>query len=559
MSDPGGSIEHMFEMAITAPPKASPRAGDVEATRPGPGLALLLDGLDLESLDEATLVEVVAGFQREAAWAELGAALAAAERSRREAMNPQWGGDAPADSCVAADELAMRLGWSRRATRTLVKDGRALENELCFVADAVDAGTLDGPRMRVLLAALRDEPYQLSWPVQEKVLPGAASRSVRQLRDDVERALLAVCPEETAQRHDAAWVRRRVDHPKRLPRGMAGIWAVVSAEDAAQIDGVLEATARAARAGGDPRNLDQLRADAFVAVASGGAVPAGLTMAGAAPARLTVAGAARATELGAATDARRAARDTVHDEAGEGSGEAARGGPGAPTDGTAGDVIEDAASDDPFGDLDRLESGVEAAEPAEVVGRRAPPVPRVRVPRIQINVTVALSTLLGLDSDPARLDGYGPLSAEQARALAHGGVWRRLVTDPLTGAVLDVGRTRYRPPADLANHVRARDGRCAEPGCATPAERCDLDHTEEFFADGALGETSADNLGPLCHRANMLKTDGGFTLAQPEPGRFVWTTPAGLRYETRPGLDGAWRRLARSAPLERSAPVEEVA
>ncbi|HEY0118394.1 MAG TPA: DUF222 domain-containing protein [Cellulomonas sp.] len=483
----------MFEMAVAAPPATSPCAGEVEATRPGPALALVLDGLDFESLDEATLVEVVAGFQREAAWSELGAALAAAELSRREAMNPQWCGDAPADACVAADELAMRLGWSKRATRTLVKDGRALDNELCFVADAVEAGTLDGPRMRVLLAALRDEPYQLSWPVQEAVLPGAASRSVRQLRDDVERALLAVCPEETGRRHEVAWAKRHVDHPRRLPRGMAGIWAVVSAEDAAQIDGILEATARATRAAGDPRNLDQLRADTFVTVATGGVVPSGLT----------VLGAPRASE--------------------------------APGGGI------DAADVGPFDDLDRA---VGEAAAGEVVGRHAPPVPRVRVPRIQINVTVALSTLLGLDCDPAQLDGYGPLSAEQARALAHGGVWRRLVTDPLTGAVLDVGRTRYRPPADLANHVRARDGRCAEPGCATPAERCDLDHTEEFFADGALGETSADNLGPLCHRANMLKTGGGFTLQQPEPGRFVWTTPAGLRYETRPGLNGAWRRLA---------------
>lgn len=487
----------MFDTVIAAPPVPSAHPGDVEATRPGPGLALLLDGLDLESLDEATLVEVVAGFQREAAWSELGAALAAAELSRREVMNPQWHGDAPAEACVAADELAMRLGWNRRAAGRLVRDGRALENELCFVADAVDAGTLDGPRMRVLLAALRDEPYQLSWPVQEKVLPGAASRSVRQLRDDVERALLAVCPEETGRRHDEAWAKRRVDHPKRLPRGMAGIWAVVSAEDAAQIDGVLEATARAARSAGDPRNLDQLRADTFVAVATSGVVPGGLPVVA-----------------------------------------------GAPT-GAACDGIDELAGDGPFSDLDRA---VAQAAADEVVGRRSPPVPRVRVPRIQINVTVALSTLLGLDSDPAQLDGYGPLSAEQARALAHGGVWRRLVTDPLSGAVLDVGRARYRPPADLANHVRARDGRCAEPGCATPSERCDLDHTEEFFADGALGETSADNLGPLCHRANMLKTGGGFTLEQPEPGRFVWTTPAGLQYETRPGLDGAWRRLARTAP-----------
>ena len=74
----------MFDTVIAAPPVPSAHPGDVEATRPGPGLALLLDGLDLESLDEATLVEVVAGFQREAAWSELGAALATGHPGRRD-------------------------------------------------------------------------------------------------------------------------------------------------------------------------------------------------------------------------------------------------------------------------------------------------------------------------------------------------------------------------------------------------------------------------------------------------------------------------------------------
>ncbi|NWJ70321.1 hypothetical protein HX744_07205 [Pseudonocardia sp. ICBG1122] len=42
--------------------------------------------------------------------------------------------------------------------------------------------------------------------------------------------------------------------------------------------------------------------------------------------------------------------------------------------------------------------------------------------------------------------GRGPVPADLARALAAGGVWQRLVTDPLSGTLLDVGRTRYRPP-----------------------------------------------------------------------------------------------------------------
>ncbi|WP_309343985.1 DUF222 domain-containing protein, partial [Actinomyces oris] len=44
-----------------------------------------------------------------------------------------------------------------------------------------------------------------------------------------------------------------------------------------------------------------------------------------------------------------------------------------------------------------------------------------------------------------------------AWALAAGGTWRRLVTDPASGVVIDVGRSRYRPPAGLADLVRARD------------------------------------------------------------------------------------------------------
>jgi hypothetical protein len=182
---------------------------------------------------------------------------------------------------------------------------------------------------------------------------------------------------------------------------------------------------------------------------------------------------------------------------------------------------------------------------------------RIRRPRIQVNVTVALSSLLGLDDLPADLDGYGPLQATQARALALGGVWRRLVTDPTSGAVLDVGRTRYRPPAELADHVRQRDRRCVRPHCSVPAEQCDLDHTIEFHGwSGGGGATSADNLGPLCARDHRLKTNGGHRLTQPSPGRFEWVTPAGIRYLVAPGADGAVQRVERGGKRQRvAAPV----
>lgn len=137
----------------------------------------------------------------------------------------------------------------------------------------------------------------------------------------------------------------------------------------------------------------------------------------------------------------------------------------------------------------------------------------------------------------ATLMGYGPIPPALAGALAMepGSVWRRIVTDPLSGAVLDVGRATYRPSSGLARHVIARDGYCVAPRCQVRATACDLDHSVPFAQDGrhddALsgGTTSADNLAPLCRRHHRLKTLAGWDLIQTSPGRFVWVTPSGRR------------------------------
>ncbi|MFB9956670.1 HNH endonuclease signature motif containing protein [Cellulomonas denverensis] len=171
---------------------------------------------------------------------------------------------------------------------------------------------------------------------------------------------------------------------------------------------------------------------------------------------------------------------------------------------------------------------------------RAPSVTR---PRVEVRVTVPLSTLIGADDEPADMDGHGPIDATTARALAAGGVWRRLVTDPLSGAVLDVGRTRYRPPQELADHVIARDRTCARPGCTVPATACDLDHTIPF-SDG--GPTAATNLAPLCRRDHLLRTHAGHRIEQTAAGEIVWTSLT-RRYVSVPGRDG-YHRMLRERP-----------
>jgi len=80
-----------------------------------------------------------------------------------------------------------------------------------------------------------------------------------------------------------------------------------------------------------------------------------------------------------------------------------------------------------------------------------------------IDLIITAGTLLGLDNQPAELSGYGPIPADLARRIAADGAWRRILTDPITGTILDYGRTTYRPPTALADYVRARDRVCRFP------------------------------------------------------------------------------------------------
>ena len=131
--------------------------------------------------------------------------------------------------------------------------------------------------------------------------------------------------------------------------------------------------------------------------------------------------------------------------------------------------------------------------------------------------------------------------AMTAWALAAGGTWRRLVTDPASGVVIDVGRTRYRPPAGLADLVRARDRACVFPTCQTPAERCDIDHLTAWSQGGT---TSLDNLATLCEAHHRLKHTPGWALTRDQAsGILSWHTPDKTVYQRHP--NGTITRLPR--------------
>lgn len=146
---------------------------------------------------------------------------------------------------------------------------------------------------------------------------------------------------------------------------------------------------------------------------------------------------------------------------------------------------------------------------------------------ITINVTVDLPTLMGLAENPGQLAGYGAIPASLARTLAAEGKWRRFITDPTTGALLDFGRESYEPPQALVDFLLARDRTCRFPGCRAPARSGDLDHAKSWESGG---ETSVQNLGALCRRHHRLKTHGGWQLKSESDGSCLWTSPHGKQY-----------------------------
>ncbi|HEX2498583.1 MAG TPA: DUF222 domain-containing protein [Actinomycetes bacterium] len=160
-----------------------------------------------------------------------------------------------------------------------------------------------------------------------------------------------------------------------------------------------------------------------------------------------------------------------------------------------------------------------------------PGLPQAQRSPAQIQVTVPATTLLGLTDIPGELAGYGPITAEVARRIAAHGTWRRLLTDPASGQLLDYGRQTYRPPAQLAAFVIARDRTCGFPGCNQPARRCDLDHCKSWRAGGT---TCPHNLGALCRRHHRAKDTGPWTLIRHPDGSTTWISPTGKHYHRPP-------------------------
>ena len=148
-----------------------------------------------------------------------------------------------------------------------------------------------------------------------------------------------------------------------------------------------------------------------------------------------------------------------------------------------------------------------------------------------INVTVPITTLMGLSDEAGLLSGDITVPPELVRriALDPGSTWHRLLTDE-AGNMLDLSTKSYQPTEAIARAVVALHRTCLWPTCSRPAVVCELDHRHRH----PDGETCVGNLGPFCKRHHRAKHADGFSVRLLEDGRYEFTTKRGTVLYARP-------------------------
>lgn len=178
---------------------------------------------------------------------------------------------------------------------------------------------------------------------------------------------------------------------------------------------------------------------------------------------------------------------------------------------------------------------------------------------INLNLVMTDRTLFQGDPEPARLEGYGIVPAEWARALLvdeqsgyedqlHGNLeptdrsefrvlLRRLYTAPSSGELLTMDSKARFFPQKLRRFIHIRDNTCRTPYCDAP-----IRHIDHVIPWHSAGSTHLNNGAGLCEACNHTKETPGWT-AKSKPGdvhTIRVSTPTGHSYKSKaPPLPGS--------------------
>ncbi len=558
---------------------ADAAAGLLESLEPGPRAAALLDVLQPACLSPTSMVSVIAATEKLASWIQArqhrwlatfacpGVAapvndLLAYASQPGQPLNPRKSrnkdglcqdddlpssgstvfGDPDVETVlnetamkVAAAEVGAALHFSPMAAQRRVCQAVEFSVDLPGTLRALEEGSIDRGRSLTIAERTQNLPAELRRRVEQAVLPKATSRTPGQLRGIVDRAVISVDPAAAKKRHQKAVAERNVTH-RSVEDGMGVFRAELPADKAQLAYSVIDQLAYQLKqtnlSNCDPRGVDALRADVFSdlmdQLASTGTVTIRSTSrrraggTGSAPPQPSSTGTSSfvPTNTGDPGEPGRSNGPGCSPDAGQADSSAsAHSAPGA------GQVTDDRAGGAGCGSC----ASVREPYPDSGLGTH-----QGRI--THLNVTIAASTLAGLDDRPGELDGHGPIPADLARAIAASASTIAVIAiKPGCGTALDLGRTVYRPRLAQRDHVTIRDQTCRFPGCRRPAKRCQIDHSDEFCpgeTDG--GATCPCNLKCLCVFHHGLKTSGLWESVQHSDASVIWTSPTGRSYSTQP-------------------------
>jgi len=370
--------------------------------------------------------------------------------------------------------------------------------------------------------------------VADRLTPGMLERAAR-------RRTQAADPAAADTRAARERADRRI-HLMGKPDGVGVLWLKLRAEEAAAVYTTLDAQARAMRADGDERSLQDLMCDLLVEfitdhpmkrVDSSPVVPAPEP---AAPAQPAPAPPAEAKE------------PRLPD-------------PGPwriptaewkPSEALVPDPEPwDISVPDPYQD----DVGPPATE------RPPPQRPVWRMPtRVEVQVVMSAATLLGLDDEPAMLRGYGAIPREVVHEImdsAESTALRGLFCDPVDGRLVAMDAKTRCFVGGLRQFEMFRDQRCR----LTDGRIVDIDHIVPV-ADG--GPTTAANGEGLSKNSHVVKDHPGVTVRTKPPQQggdrldgfrvhapdVTWTLPTGrsYRFPPPPVLDWGSRPTPFTAP-----------
>ncbi|MGN7970176.1 DUF222 domain-containing protein [Microbacterium sp. 22296] len=314
--------------------------------------------------------------------------------------------------------------------------------------------------------------------------------AARSLRERVHSESLEI-RHRRATRDRGVWLTAELD-------GMAMLSALLPADRATAAMARVDRAARHLRVAADEdRTLAQLRANVFTDFLT--TPPTPLTT----PASQTHSPADGVADIGGSVLPSSGSGGSVGTGSGSGGSGARRSTPAVP-------AVRGSTPTAPAGPISPTAATPASTRPAAVV------------------VTVPALTLLGAGTEPAILDGYGPIDLDTARRLAGEATsWVRVLTHPLTGVPLALDRTTYRVPTALRRWLGVTSPTCVFPGCGRSARDCDLDHLTAWV-DG--GSTDDDNLAPECRHHHRLRHESRWHPSRiPDTGDLRWTSPLGAQ------------------------------